>query len=275
MEREPKAWRSLFPWGQRVNLPAMVVKRPRLHVLVVGTGFGSENRRTNPRWEREGSTLRCVTFSPSPTARVPCRSSQSLEGTARIGAFPPVAYWPGILPCPGLQARPTLTRPGDRGEVRRCGILSIPRESPPLAGSRSVLAIRATALRPEDRHPAASSQKGSRGMPLPGAALAGLLRGSRWPPQDRVTRARSRFPGAEFAFLSLFPLLSLPLSSPLTVYTIPHRLRLGLQLKIENHEGRVTPGREQRRTGSHLALDGGGTDPGSPLTAQIQGAPRP
>lgn len=101
-------------------------------------------------------------------------------------------------------------------------------------------------------------------MPLPGAALAGLLQGSRWPPQDRVTCARSRFPGAEFAFFSLFPLLSLPLSSPLTVHTIPHQLRLGLQLKIENHEGRVTPGREQRRTGSHLALDGGGTDPGSP-----------
>lgn len=31
MEREPSVWSSLFPWGQRVNLPVMVVKRPRLH----------------------------------------------------------------------------------------------------------------------------------------------------------------------------------------------------------------------------------------------------
>jgi hypothetical protein len=29
MEREPEAWRSLFPWGQRVNLPATAVERQR------------------------------------------------------------------------------------------------------------------------------------------------------------------------------------------------------------------------------------------------------
>lgn len=43
VEREPNTWRSLFPWGQRVNLPAAVVKRPRLHVL-------AGNRL---RWKRE------------------------------------------------------------------------------------------------------------------------------------------------------------------------------------------------------------------------------
>ena len=33
MEREPKTWRSLFPWGQRVNLPATAVERQREHAL--------------------------------------------------------------------------------------------------------------------------------------------------------------------------------------------------------------------------------------------------
>ena len=58
MEGGPNPWRSLFPWGQRVNLPAVVVKRPRLH-----RAEGVAIRGAPLPWQGPGmSTFRGVLF---------------------------------------------------------------------------------------------------------------------------------------------------------------------------------------------------------------------
>lgn len=99
MEREPKAWRSLFPWGQRVNLPAMVVRRPRLHVLVVGTRRVNVKMRnllslphrpcTVPFWPKPGgdSENRRIPSCGLP-ARDPTVSGASSEAYVDAAGFP-------------------------------------------------------------------------------------------------------------------------------------------------------------------------------------------
>ena len=109
MEGEPSVWSSLFPWGQRVNLPVMVAKRPRLHVLegaaIIGALLPGRKRngkrpRAHRSWvgARSGSDYRRTPSPLPPAASVPCRSGQSPEWAATIGAPLPRLAGCGLPP---------------------------------------------------------------------------------------------------------------------------------------------------------------------------------
>ena len=94
-----RVWSSLFPWGQRVNLPVKVVKRPRLHVLEGAATVGApllwwEKGREAiigapfPGWTLKGQRFWAHSFSPPPSPSVyRAVPTEVRRGVATTGAL--------------------------------------------------------------------------------------------------------------------------------------------------------------------------------------------